>query len=119
MSFLGNLLNDRDNWNMQLKQRMKRKKAALEYMEAIPYRKVGLFCEIRWVELFTTLDNFQTLHICLVDCLDTVAHCGEYDTKSTTEAHGLLGSITPGKFLVSYYTRRYVSGFLVALGKFL
>ncbi|GMH44532.1 hypothetical protein BSKO_12484 [Bryopsis sp. KO-2023] len=44
---------------------------------------------------------------------------GRYDGKSMTDANGLLNAIQSGKFLVAFYTCRYVSSFLVSLSRLL
>lgn len=57
---------------------------------AIPLKKIGVLCDTRWVERHTTLDDFHTLYEPLMDCLDTIIHSGNYDSKAVTEANGML-----------------------------
>ena len=99
-----------------IKEENDRRKASSGDEQEIPFKKVGVLCDTRWVECHTTLDDFHTLYHPVIDCLDAIIHSGRYDSKSVTEANGLFSAITSGKFLVAI---RFMSSFLISLSRHL
>ena len=81
----------------------------------ITKKKFKLQCETRWVERHTAMEDFHSLYEPLVMCLSQISHppCGaakdqvKWDTKSTTEADGLLKDIQSSEFLIAFYICRY------------
>ena len=54
-----------------------------------------MFCETRWVEKHSTIQDFNIMYEPLLTCLDAIA-CTEqgWDTKTVGEAYGLMKRIT-------------------------
>jgi hypothetical protein len=84
--------------------------------EKIVKRKVGIFCETRWIEKHTTLSNFMELYEPIVACLDAIGSIeADWDSKTSTAAYGLLKSITDHAFIVSFHIVRHFFGYVKGL----
>ena len=79
--------------------------------------KVKIMCETRWVERHTVLAEFAEMYEPTVLCLEAIAsNCsGTWNSKSITEASGLLRSIASDEFIASFHTNLYFSGYTKAL----
>ena len=76
-----------------------------------------LWCETRWVERHTVLAEFEEMYEPTVMCLEAIASNsgGTWNSKSITEASGLLRSISSDEFIASFQTNLYFSGYTKAL----
>ena len=97
----------------------KRKETAATFtaLRTISKSKIKTLCKTRWVERYTTLEDFYVLYEAILDCFDII-YCDadkRWDTKSSTDAAGLHRSILSGDFLAAFCINRYVSSFLVDL----
>ena len=63
--------------------------------KVISKSKFTMFCETRWVEKHSTIQDFNIMYEPLLTCLDAIA-CTEqgWDTKTVGEAYGLMKRIT-------------------------
>ena len=87
----------------------------------IPAIKLKLLCETRWVERHIALFDFNRLYEAVVHCLESISmNTGRrWDSKSVTEAHGLLRAITSDSFLVAFQTNLYFFGYTKGLSQLL
>ena len=74
-------------------------------LDQIKKSKFGLFCETRWVEKHTTLNDFNIMYEPLIECLEAVSSLEPgWDGKAVTEAYGILKQITSSTFIASFQT---------------
>ena len=87
----------------------------------IPAIKLKLLCETRWVERHTALFDFSRMYEAVVRCLASISSNTEkkWDSKSVTDAHGLLHAITSDSFLVAFQTNMYFFGYTKGLSTLL
>ena len=83
--------------------------------EQLTKRKIGLFCETRWTEKHTTLSNVEEMYLPILACLDAIASVeGNWDSKTSTAAYGLLKSVTDHVFILAFqvvlHFFRYIKG---------
>jgi hypothetical protein len=80
-------------------------------------KKLKLLCVTRWVERHTTMEDFDHLYQPFVDFLSITGSNEEqiWDSKTITEANGILTNITSSKFIAAFQTNLYFSGFLKSL----
>ena len=80
--------------------------------------KVKVFCETRWVEKITTLQDFKDLYEAVLECLDAIGFSERgWDSKAVTEAYGLLKRIRDSTFIVSFQTVLHFFGYMLGLSK--
>ncbi|CAG2241984.1 unnamed protein product [Mytilus edulis] len=80
--------------------------------------KLKTLCETRWVERHTTLQNISHIYEAIVHCLTAITSRNtdcNWDTKSVTEASGLLMHITNSKWIVAINVYLHFSGYLRTL----
>ena len=77
--------------------------------------KLHVLCETRWVERHTSFTDFQQLYEPLLHSLETIHRVNGWDTKSVTDASGLLNQITSSNFIAAFQTCRYLFGFTKGL----
>ncbi|XP_071835292.1 52 kDa repressor of the inhibitor of the protein kinase-like [Apostichopus japonicus] len=79
-------------------------------------RKVKMLCETRWVERHTALQDLDDMFEAVIDCLASISSGdGNWDTKSVTEANGLLIHLTSPKLIVAFKVNLHFSGYLKSL----
>ena len=77
-------------------------------------------CDTRWVDRHVALQDIALLHEFLVDSLASISSGNEnWDSKSVTEAHGLLTQLCSSMWIVALHVNLYFSGFLRGLSLFL
>ena len=83
----------------------------------IASEKIKPMCQTRWVERHTTLADFEMMFEAICECLETIKanekHC--WDTKTITEATGLLASITSPAFIAAFKVNEYFFGYTKSL----
>jgi len=78
--------------------------------------KIKVFCATRWVEKHNTLENFLELYVPIVKTLEAIATSERgWDTKSSSDAYGLMKKITDSEFIVAFYSALYLFGFTKGL----
>ena len=84
-----------------------------EKQKEIKRKKLKLLCETRWVERHTALEDFHELYEPIMNCLARIATPQvvedepggiKWDTKSSTEAAGLLNVLQSSELLIAFYT---------------
>ena len=87
----------------------------------IPAVKLKLLCETRWGEWHIALFDFNRLYEAVVHCLESISmNTGKrWDSKSVTEAHGLLRAITSDSLLVAFQTNLYFFEYTKGLSQLL
>jgi hypothetical protein len=101
----------------------------------IPKLKLKLLSATRWVERHTALHDFIKIYEAVIFCLEVVsghspvpsteqqsdagishpeAIC-KFDSKSVTDASGLLHALTSDSFIVSLHSNAFTSGYLKGL----
>ena len=87
-----------------------------EKQKEIKRKKFKLLCETRWRERHTALKDFHELYEPIMNCLPRIAtpqvvedESGgiKWDTKSSTEAAGLLNVLQSSEFLIAFYMCHY------------
>ena len=81
-------------------------------------QKVKLLCETRWVERHTSLEEFEEMYAGVIECLSKICDAqsrAPWDSKTVTEARGLLSSISTPGFLCAFACNRYLFGFTRSL----
>jgi len=85
----------------------------------IPVEKVKLLCATRWSERHTSLFDFDVLIKPLATCLSKIVNKDDadkkWDTKTITDANGLLCRMSTSAFVVSFQTAKYLFGFTSSL----
>lgn len=80
--------------------------------------KMKIFCETRWVEKITTLQDFEDMYEALLICLDAIGLSERgWDGKAVTDAYGLMKRITDSMFIVSFQTVLHIFGYMKGLSK--
>lgn len=69
-----------------------------------------MLCETRWVERHSNLVDFRKMLIPILSCLEEVVGGDQWDSKSRTDAQGLLSSLTSSSFIASFSSHYYVMG---------
>ena len=79
--------------------------------------KAKMMCETRWVERHTVLAEFAEMYEPTVVCLEAIGSNsdGTWNSKSLTDANGLLRSICSDQFIAAFQTNLYFSGYTKAL----
>ena len=92
-------------------------KRSEEGLSALSSFKAKLMCETRWVERHTMLAEFAEKYEPTVVCLEAIGSNldGDWNSKSMTEANGLLRSICSDQFIAAFQTNLYFSGYTKAL----
>ena len=92
-------------------------KRSEEGLSALSSFKAKLMCETRWVERHTVLAEFAQMYEPTVVCLEAIGSNsdGIWNSKSMTEANGLLRSICSDQFIAAFQTNLYSSGYSKAL----
>jgi len=84
--------------------------------EQITKSKFHVFCETRWVEKLTTLRDFSTMYSPILDCLEAISQVERnWDTKTISDAHGLLTKITESTFIVCFQTVLHMFGYVTGI----
>jgi hypothetical protein len=85
----------------------------------ISNQKVKLLCETRWVERHTSLDEFEDTYEAVLECMtricDPLSRKASWDSKTLSEARGLLTSISTPGFLCAFACNRYLFGYTKSL----
>ena len=78
-------------------------------------------CETRWVERHTAFEDLQDLYEPLATTLEFIALKEErrWNSKSISEATGLLAQLSDAMFTAAFQTCRYLFGFTKCLATFL
>ena len=73
----------------------------------------------RWVEKTETLQEFDELYEALMCCFEEISsnESNEWDTKSISDAYGLLKRITDSTFIIAFQTVHYFFGFTKGLSE--
>lgn len=84
----------------------------------IRIKKVRLLCETRWVERHTTMNEIKLLHPYILSTLESmVSSSSEYDTKTITEASGLLRYLQSAPFIAAFVISEHMLGYTKTLSK--
>ena len=71
-------------------------------------KKVKMLCDTRWVDRHVALQGIALLHEFLVDSLASISSGnGNWDSKSVTEAHGLLTQLCSSRWIVAFHVNLY------------
>ena len=77
-------------------------------------------CDTRWVERHTALEDFVNQYDDIVTCFEAIVQQpAKWDSKSLSEANGLLTQITSSQFLVAMHTNLYFLAFFKTLSTLL
>jgi hypothetical protein len=80
--------------------------------EKLKKSKFKVFCETRWVEKHTCLEDFEQMYEALVICLEAISALeAGWDAKAVAKANGLLKKITDPTFIVCFQTVRNYFGY--------
>ena len=88
------------------------------YVLKIKKSKVKVLCETRWVERHTSLEDFNIMYPALLECFQGIADKSvdrDWDSKTVTEASGILSQITSVKFIAAFQCAIFLFGFTKAL----
>ena len=78
--------------------------------------KFRVFCETRWVEKHTTLNDFDVMYEPLLVCLEAIGSLEtDWDSKSSGDAYGLMKRITDSTFIASFQTVLHFFGYVRGL----
>ena len=88
-------------------------KRSEEGLSVLSSFKAKLMCETRWVERHTVLAEFAQIYEPTLVCLEAIGSNsdGIWNSKSMTEANGLLRSICSDQFIAAFQTNLYSSGY--------
>ncbi len=83
--------------------------------------KEKTMCQTRWVERHTSLQDFNSIYYCIVDCLqEIVTHSTmHWNGKTITEAQGLLHNIQSPGFIAAFKVNLYMFGYTKPLSSLL
>ena len=84
--------------------------------DQISKTKLSMFCETRWVEKHTTIQDFHIMYEPLLNCLEAIS-CLEshWDAKAVTDAYGLMKRITDSTFIACFQTVNHFFGYTKGL----
>lgn len=70
-------------------------------------------CETRWVERHTNMEDFVKMLIPIIMTLESISSNIDriWDTKSITEAQGLLSNIQSSGFIAAFSTHYHLMGY--------
>ena len=78
--------------------------------------KFKIFCETRWVEKHNTIQDLSVIYEPLLVCLEAIGSLEPgWDSKSVTEAYGLLKRITDSQFIACLQTILHFFGYTKGL----
>ena len=78
--------------------------------------KFKLFCETRWVEKHCTLCVFNDMYEAIILCLEAIGILeNNWDTKTVTDAYGLLKCIKDPMFIVCFQVVYHFFGYIRGL----
>lgn len=72
--------------------------------------KIKVMCETRWVERHTNMHDFFTMFTPILDTLDSIVNSEGWDSKSKTEAQGLLTVLSTSTFIVAFSSHYHMMG---------
>ena len=83
--------------------------------------KVKTMCQTRWVERHTSLQDFDNMYNCVLDCLSEIATNSEmnWDSKTVTEAQGLVHNIHKSGFIAAFKVNLHMFAYIKPLSMLL
>ena len=87
-----------------------------EKKDQITTQKFKLFCETRWAEKHSTLNNFDIMYEAILICLSAICDCPlEWDSKTKTEAFGFKKNLSDSTFIAAFQSVIFVFGYTSGL----
>ncbi len=84
--------------------------------EQIGKAKFKTFCETRWVEKQTTLQDFNDMYEPLLLCLEAIGLVESgWDSKTVCDAYGIMKRITDSTFIASFQIALHMFGYFKGL----